>query len=117
MAGWLATAERAIGRLADRIAGVVPLTREILTTLQPDDIEMEGVPAGVWKDLDCSNRVFEVVCPGCRERKRLPQRLLGSKVRCKQCAQCFDAGWGEALSEGAAGPEASSGSPLLEAAP
>ena len=37
--------EQAIGRLANRITGVAPLTREILTTLEPDDIVMPDVPA------------------------------------------------------------------------
>ncbi len=34
------TFERAIHRLANRIAGEVPLTRELLTTLTPEDVEM-----------------------------------------------------------------------------
>jgi hypothetical protein len=91
--------ERAIGRLADRIAGVAPLTREILTTLQPDDIEMEGVPAAVWKELDSPKRIFEVLCPGCRRHRRLPQKLLGHTVHCRECSHRFEAGWGEVVAE------------------
>src|SRR5262249_14732464 len=48
--------ERAIGRLASRLAGVAPLRHRILTSVQPDDSEMEGGPALVWKDLDSPSR-------------------------------------------------------------
>jgi AAA+ superfamily predicted ATPase len=86
--------EQAISRLANRIATVAPLTREILTTLEPADIIMEGVPDELWKDLD-KPREFQVACPGCKQSSRLPQDYLGHKVHCKRCNQSFVADWGE----------------------
>src|SRR5262249_33458578 len=39
--------ERAIRRLANRIAGVAPVTKELLTIIQPEDVEFADVPAAV----------------------------------------------------------------------
>jgi hypothetical protein len=91
--------EMAIRRLANRVAVGGPLTREILSTLQADDILMEGVTPEVWKNVDDENRHFRVVCPGCQKNSRLPQRLLGERVQCKQCQHEFNADWGEVLTE------------------
>jgi AAA+ superfamily predicted ATPase len=87
--------EQAIGRLANRIAGVLPLTREHLTTLEPEDIELEGVPAAVWSDLANESRTFRMECPACKQISRLPQKYLGHKVQCCHCRASFDADWGE----------------------
>jgi hypothetical protein len=89
--------ERAIGRLANRIAGVAPLTRELLTTLQPEDIVMEDVPPSVWTDLASPARRFRVTCPSCRQASRLAASLLGRKVQCKRCRKSFQADWGDVL--------------------
>jgi hypothetical protein len=95
--------ERSIGQLANRIAAIVPLTRELLTTLQPEDLVLEGVPEAVWTPLASETRYYRLACPGCRESSRLPQRLLGCKVQCKRCQACFQADWGEVIAD-AAGP-------------
>jgi hypothetical protein len=87
--------ERSVRRLASRLAGVEPLTKALLTTLQPEDVVMEGVPEEVWDGLEDDARTFHLPCPGCARPSRLPQRLLGSKVRCHQCAHEFEADWGE----------------------
>src|SRR5262249_6690117 len=44
--------EHSVRRLAGRLAGLKSLTRTLLTTLQPEDIVMDGVPAAVWDGLD-----------------------------------------------------------------
>jgi AAA+ superfamily predicted ATPase len=89
--------ELAIRRLANRITGAGPLTREILTTLEADDIVMDGVAAEVWKNLDDDSRCFRLVCPGCQQNSRLPQKLLGQRVQCKRCQHEFAAEWGEVI--------------------
>jgi hypothetical protein len=89
--------ERAIGQLANRIAAVTPLTRELLTTLEPDDIVLEGVPDAVWSPLESETRCFQVTCIGCRHRSRLQQPMLGRLVQCKRCQTSFQADWGEVL--------------------
>lgn len=91
--------EQAIGRLANRIAGVAPLTRELLTTLEAEDVVMDEVPASVWHDLDSATRHFRIICPGCRHVSRLPQKMLGHKVVCKHCKVGFSADWGEVMKE------------------
>ncbi len=87
--------ERSVRRLASRLAGVEALTRSLLTTLQPEDIVLEGVPESVWEGLEDDARMFRLACPGCNRPSRLPQRLLGSKVRCHHCQHEFEADWGE----------------------
>jgi SpoVK/Ycf46/Vps4 family AAA+-type ATPase len=89
--------ELAIRRLANRITGGGPLTRDLLVTLQPADIVMDGVPADAWKNLENDNRYFRVACPGCQQMSRLPQRLLGQRVQCKRCQKEFPADWGEVM--------------------
>jgi AAA+ superfamily predicted ATPase len=92
--------EQAIGRLANRITGVLPLTRELLTTLEPDDIDLDGVPAAVWNDLANESRMFRMECPGCKQSSGLPQKYLGRKIQCRQCRASFDADWGEVVPVG-----------------
>jgi SpoVK/Ycf46/Vps4 family AAA+-type ATPase len=87
--------ERSVRRLASRLAAVESLTRALLTTLQPEDIVMEGVPESVWERLEDDARMFRMACPGCKKLSRLPQRLLGSKVRCHHCEYEFEGDWGE----------------------
>jgi hypothetical protein len=87
--------EKAIGRLANRIAGVLPLTRELLTTLEPEDVALEGVPESVWHDLGNEARAFRMECPGCHHASRFPQKLLGQQVQCRRCQAHFEADWGE----------------------
>ncbi|HMF11651.1 MAG TPA: AAA family ATPase, partial [Gemmataceae bacterium] len=86
--------ERSVRRLASRLSGVESLSKALLTTLQPDDIVVEGVPGAAWECLEDAERPFRLNCPGCQRACRLPLRLLGSKVRC-QCGHEFEADWGE----------------------
>jgi hypothetical protein len=69
--------EQALARLADRIAGTDTLTRELLTTLLPEDIVIDEVPGNVWSELENDARAFRITCPGCRHSSTVPQRLLG----------------------------------------
>jgi AAA+ superfamily predicted ATPase len=87
------TFERAINRLANRIAAVLPLTRELLTTLQPDDVYLEGVPETAWANLDSEDRCFRTTCPGCGQTSRFPQKLLGHQVQCRRCQASFRVDW------------------------
>jgi hypothetical protein len=87
--------EHSVRRLAGRLAGVTSLTRALLTTLQPGDVVMNGVPPEVWGGLEKESHHFLLSCPGCGRKSRLPQRYLGSTVRCQHCQHEFESDWGE----------------------
>lgn len=87
--------ENAIRRLANRIAGIAPLTREVLTTIQAEDIVIEGVAPDDWNRLDEGNVQFSIECQGCKDATQVPAKYLGRKVRCKRCGARFVAEWGE----------------------
>jgi SpoVK/Ycf46/Vps4 family AAA+-type ATPase len=88
--------ERSLRRLANRLAAVTPLTRELLTTLEPDDVLMQGVPESAWEVLGEEGRGFKFTCPSCAACSRLPAQALGRKVACRRCGHEFTADWGEA---------------------
>jgi hypothetical protein len=87
--------ERAIRRLANRIAGIAPVTRELLTVLEPDDIEVEGVPPSAVSDEALASLKFEMRCPGCQAVRKLTVQHLGRRVQCKKCSTEFLVDWPE----------------------
>lgn len=89
--------EEAIRRMANRIAQVDRLTKELLTVLESDDVDMPGVPAEVWSDLNLPGRRFSIPCPSCGDVDTLAQQHLGRRVRCKKCGHRFSADWGDPL--------------------
>jgi tellurite resistance protein len=86
--------EASIRRLANRVADIVPLTVEALTTLEPADIAFTGVPETAF-DVEASERRLTVTCPGCSKPVRFGAATLGKKVSCKQCRHEFQLDWGE----------------------
>ena len=86
--------ESAIRQLANRIAGIAPVTRELLTRLQPDDIIFSDVPAEAWPG-DSVSRRYRIACPGCGQASEVNEDLLVRKLTCKRCACAFTAEWGE----------------------
>ncbi|HZL89012.1 MAG TPA: AAA family ATPase [Pirellulaceae bacterium] len=89
--------ERAIRRLANRIAGIAPLTHELLTVLEPADIEMPDVPTSVWDTAGQEPHKVTIACPGCAAESKLAMEHLGRKAKCKKCGESFVAAWGEPL--------------------
>ncbi len=87
--------ENAIRRLANRIADTNPLTKELLTTLQADDIVLPDVPADYYARLGDGKLQFAIRCGGCGDVANAPPTYLGRKVRCKRCGERFVAEWGE----------------------
>ncbi|MCA9123043.1 MAG: AAA family ATPase [Planctomycetaceae bacterium] len=87
--------ENAIRRLANRIAGIPTLTREVLTTIEAEDLVLEGVPHEHWERLKNGTVQFSITCQGCDETTQVPGQYLGRKVRCKRCSARFVAEWGE----------------------
>jgi hypothetical protein len=91
--------EQAIERLANRIMGKVPLSRELLVTLEPEDILMPDVPEETWHDLDSDKRHFQAVCPACKHAGHTSQSHLGKQIQCPGCKKCFVFEWGEIQAE------------------
>jgi hypothetical protein len=87
--------ERSIRRLANRLATVSPLTRELLTTLQLEDIVMENIPPAAWQELEGRQREFLADCGECGLTVRVSSEQLGGYVGCPGCKQFFLADWGE----------------------
>ena len=86
--------EDAIRCLANRIADTSPVTRELLTRLEPSDIQMDDVPGELWER--CDQARFEVSCPGCGRTSQVKHDLLGQRVKCG-CGHRFNTDWGRWL--------------------
>lgn len=92
------TFEGAIRRLANRIAGIAPLTRELLTTLQPDDLLVDPAFEIPASETLAAMRL-RVPCPGCQETRTMPATLLCQTVKCPRCETRFTCEWGEPIVE------------------
>jgi replication-associated recombination protein RarA len=86
--------ENAVRRLANRVAAVTPVTRELLTHLTADDLLLSDIPADHWKYLDDPKLRFSVVCDHCQKPVYLRGDQLGRRVRCPHCRTPFQADWG-----------------------
>jgi ATPase family associated with various cellular activities (AAA)/AAA lid domain len=91
------TFESATRRLANRIVGIAPLTHELLTQFEADDIELQGAPFSRDPKLTSAAARFAVACPGCGHASRIRGEYLGRRVQCRKCGQEFRAEWGEPL--------------------
>ncbi len=86
--------ENAIRRLANRVADVVPLTKDLLTRLEPADIAFLEVPDTAI-DAAAGRRLrLNVACTGCGQASRLQSAHLGRRVQCQKCQVQFTADWG-----------------------
>lgn len=89
------TFETAIRRLANRIAGIAPVTRELLTLLSSEDFEFPDVPDAVWQRLQDDSARYHVGCSQCQAASAVPADYLGRPVKCSRCEHRFVAAWGE----------------------
>jgi tellurite resistance protein/adenylate kinase family enzyme len=89
------TFENSVRRLANRVAAVTPVTRELLTVLTADDIDLNDVPAGIWKHLDDNSLRFGVTCQQCAKPVHVRMDQLGHQVGCPHCRAVLQAEWGE----------------------
>ncbi|MHB0955059.1 MAG: AAA family ATPase [Pirellulaceae bacterium] len=92
------TFENSVRRLANRVASVAPVTRELLTLLSVDDIWLPDVPDDVWSCLADRDLRFAIPCPRCEKPVHLRVEQLGRRVRCPHCQAPFQADWGECIS-------------------
>lgn len=87
--------EHAIRLMANRIVGISELTVEQLSTLEPEDIDFEGVPEETFANLTEDGPLrFHIICPNCPHGKDVATKFLGRSVRCPKCEHDFFANWG-----------------------
>lgn len=87
--------EECVRRLADRVADVFPLTPELLTILQPEDIIVPGLTPENLLSLESESHTLRVTCSKCKKRLRMEGRLLGCNIRCPNCKTQFLASWAD----------------------
>lgn len=95
--------ERSVRRLANRLASCEEVTRESLTTLLPDDIEVAGVDHVHLKAMAAEPGKVRVQCKGVPQI--IDDQLLGTEVQCEACGERFVADWGEPVLELPAGED------------
>jgi replication-associated recombination protein RarA len=88
------TFENAVRRLANRIAEIAPITRELLTSFTTHDIHLADVPPEIWQETSDDRPLFATGCPQCGKAVRVRPRHLGHAVRCPHCQHRFTADWG-----------------------
>lgn len=87
--------EDCVRRLADRIAGIVPLTDRLMTCLMPEDIVIPGADPAQIDRLIQQPHALRVSCTHCGKRLRVHGQSLGKTVRCPACEQRFAASWAD----------------------
>ncbi|WP_164103121.1 AAA family ATPase [Candidatus Laterigemmans baculatus] len=85
--------EECVRRLADRVASVVPLTPELLTQLEAEDMGLPGLAPQELERMVGEPHTLRVTCQSCDKRLKLSGRLLGRPLRCPQCKKQFKANW------------------------
>jgi hypothetical protein len=91
--------EQSIRRLANRVASIAPLTKELLTTFEADDIAVAGVPETVWHFPSEKPPRVRLDCPECSASVKALITWLDKTVRCPKCENKFVAQWGEPVEE------------------
>ncbi len=86
--------ERSVKHLANRLSTVTEVSRELLTTLQPDDIEVAGVSAAYLKALAAEPGWIRVLCEHCKQSLDLDDQTLGTSVECSACKKPTQVDWG-----------------------
>lgn len=82
--------------LRDRVS-TSPITNELLTTLLPEDIEFEELPAAA-SHFEANRRLgFE--CPHCQATNYGSIAILGRQAQCGKCRATFTANWGEPMND------------------
>lgn len=86
--------ERSVKRLANRLSSMTEVTRKLLTTLEPEDIEVDGVTTAYLDELAKEPGRVRVICPTTKQPMVIDDALLGTDVRSEHCDETFFADWG-----------------------
>lgn len=86
--------ERSVRRLANRIASASEITRELLVTMLPGDIELPGIPDEQLAALVAPEGLIRVLCEHCETPQVVDDQELGCEVDCPSCPEKFRVAWG-----------------------
>ncbi len=86
--------ERSVRRLANRIAAAPEITRELLVTMLPADIEVPGIADKQLDALVKPDGMIRVLCDHCESPQVVDDKTLGSEVACSSCQEKFTVRWG-----------------------
>jgi ATPase family associated with various cellular activities (AAA)/AAA lid domain len=87
--------ERSVRQLANRLSKMSEVSRDLLTTLQPEDIEVADVDAKHLEALSADPGSVRVMCPHCSAGHVHDDTVLGTKINCIACGKDIDAKWGD----------------------
>ncbi|MFG0260879.1 MAG: AAA family ATPase [Novipirellula sp. JB048] len=91
--------ERSVRRLANRLAAMTEVNRELLTTLQPEDIEVADVTQLHLAALVAEPGHVRVHCPHCDQAVVIDDKQLATEIKCEACKEVYEADWGEPVLE------------------
>jgi hypothetical protein len=91
--------ERSVRRLANRLASMTEISRELLTTLEAEDIEVAGVTRSHLEALADQPGKVRVTCTHCQHPQVVDDARLATDITCSSCGQAFFADWGEPVIE------------------
>ncbi len=83
------TFEKTIRYLADRIVNVTPITRELLTQIEAEDIRFEQVPSEELSDQRIGAAKFSVQCPRCGKESSISAEHFCRNFKCSACEHEF----------------------------
>lgn len=86
--------ERTVKRLANRLSKLTEVSRELLTTLEPEDIEVDGISPARLAELAQEPGHVKVTCPQSGKPMVIDDRQLGTEVQSEHCNESFVADWG-----------------------
>lgn len=87
--------ERSVRRLANRLATLNEMNRDLLTTLQPEDIEVAGIDAAHLTAMVAHEGHIRVLCDACKQELTIPDSQLAVEIKCSKCEKPFTPQWGE----------------------
>ncbi|EMI45845.1 stage V sporulation protein K [Rhodopirellula sp. SWK7] len=86
--------ERSVRRLANRIAEAPEITRELLVTMLPEDIELPNLSDEQLDALSQPEGMIRVLCTECEAPQVVDDRSLGGDTTCSSCNETFKVSWG-----------------------
>ncbi|GAA5510124.1 AAA family ATPase [Novipirellula caenicola] len=91
--------ERSVRRLANRLAALTEVDRKLLTTLEPEDIEVADVTQEHLAALVAEPGNVRVHCKHCDQAVVIDDKQLATEIKCEACKEKYDADWGEPVLE------------------